>query len=579
MTYNGIDNEYLVAWCDFRAPEGDIFGARLDAFGRKLANENCLADTVFPICTQDSTQLNPRIAHNPVDNNYLVVWRDYRNSFVPGLGKRGGPAPAGLPESKERTAGFTYPSSSNLDLYGERLDHRGMALPPGDPADTNVNYPIAVDNQYDEFFQDVVYCGGGDRPDEWLVTYVYYSLEYELPASELVHGVRIDGKTGFWVDTWGNSLEPTLVQNDAVPTAPPWGPHFPVGSASYQPSQEPGVTQVSPRVESNTGWPLHTGAARARNPYPLAECFVVWVEFPAPSQIRGQRLGYFPDSTAVRRGLKPGRGEDGMFTLVPLDSTGRPAGTTEGWIAWKSLHLTQDDAQHDFTNIAYNPVSGDYLAVWDDWYSTAWNGTYIDADLNPLHAPQADMAGRRLFLNPADSCVVFLDADGDPCDITSLPTILTGTDEDEGNNFFPAPAYGYMGDRFLITYEWESDNNDRQIDIQGVMFHGGQTSLVSGRNPADVPSNAILVSNYPNPFNPGTTISFRTFAAERTSVRIFDTRGREVAVLMDRLCQPGSHRVEWDGSDAAGNTAVSGVYLYQVESGTRSTTGRMLLLR
>lgn len=579
VAYNGINNEYLVTWCDFRAPEGDIYGARLDASGTKLANENSLADTCFVICTQDSTQLNPRIAHNPVDNNYLVVWRDYRNSFVPALGKHGRNSSSGFTGSEKETAGFSYPSSSNLDLYGERLDHRGMALPPGNPADTDVNYPIAVDNQYDEFFQDVTYCGGGDRPDEWLVTYVYYSLEYELPASELVHGVRVDGKTGYWINTWGSLLLPTLAQDDAVPTAPPWGPHFPVGSASYQPSQEPGVTQVSPRVESNTGWPLHTGAALAQNPYPLAECFVVWIEFPAPSQVRGQRLGYFPDSTAVRRGLKPGRGVDGMFTLAPLDSMGRPAGTAEGWIDWSSLRITQDVVQHDYTNISYNPVRGEYLAVWNDWISTGWNGTYIDADLNPLHAPQADMAGRRLFLDPADSSIIFLDEDGNPCNTGSLPIFLTGTEEDEGNNFFPAPAYGYLGDRFLITYEWEADNNDMQIDIQGVMYHGGQTAVENRRNRAIAPPGYFLASNYPNPFNPGTTISFRVTEAERTTVRIFDTLGREVADLMDRHCPPGSCKVEWDGSDAAGNPAPSGVYLYKIESGPHSTMGRMLLLR
>jgi hypothetical protein len=579
VAYNPINNEYLVVWCDFRAPEGDIFGARLDASGMKLANENNQPDTVFTICTQDSTQLNPRIAHNPVDNNFLVVWRDYRNSFVPVLGKRGSPAASGSSGPSERITGFSYPSSSNLDLYGERLDNRGMALTPGNPANTDVNYPIAVDHQYDEFFQDVTYCGGGDRPDEWLVTYVFYSLEYELPASELVHGIRIDGKTGHWIDTWGSLIAPTLVQDDAIPTAPPWGPDFPVGSASYQPSQEPGVTQVSPRVESNTGWLLHTGAAQARNPNPLAECFVVWVEFPAPSQIRGQRLGYFPDSTAVRRGFKPSRGTDGMFTLVPLDSTGRPVGTSDGWITWKSLRLTQDDTQHDFTNISYNPVWGEYLAVWNDWTSTTWNGTYLDQDMNPLHVPQADMAGRRLFLNPADSSIMFLDENGDPCNTASSPIFLTGTEEDEGNNFFPAPAYGYQGDQFLITYEWEADNNDKQIDIQGVMFHGGQTAVGDCRNRAIVPSEHLLASNYPNPFNPGTTIDFRISAAERTTVRIFDTMGREVAGLMDRHCQPGSYRVEWNGSDAAGNPAASGVYLYKIESGSYSTMGRMLLLR
>jgi len=565
--------------CDFRSPEGDVYGARLDASGKKLQNANCVADSVFPICSQDSTQINPRVAHNPVDNTYLVVWRDYRNSFVPQLGKAGVSAKRTASETPKSIGSFTYPSSSNLDLYGERLNDQGIALTPGDPNSTAVNYPIAVDSRYDEFYQDVTYCGGGDRPDEWLVTYVFYSLEYELPASELVHGVRIDGKTGKWLDTWGDAIEPSLAQPAVTPTAPPWGPHFPIGSASFKPTDEAGVTQVSPRVESNTGWLLHTGKAHAKNPYPLAECLAVWVEFPAPSQVRAQRLAYFPDSTAARRGLKSGRGTDGMFTLVPLDSAGHPARTAADWITWRSLKLTQDDVQHDFTNISFDPVSGDYLAVWNDWKSTAWNGTFLDDQADRVMAPPSDIAGRRLFLNPADSSIVFLDADGLVRDSGSDPIPLIGTEADEGNNFFPAPAYGYSGDRFLVTYEWEPDNNDLQIDIQGVMFHGTLAAVRNRDGSGIAPRRPILASNYPNPFNPGTTIAFQTAAEGRTSIRILDPTGREVARLLDETRPAGSYRVQWDGTDAAGRPAASGVYIYRIQSGSHSTMGRMLLLR
>jgi hypothetical protein len=575
----GTNNEFLVVWCDFRAPEGDVYGARLDASGKKLANANAVADTVFPICSQDSTQLNPRIAHNPVDNTYLVVWRDYRNSFVPQLGKAGVPGRPSAIEAPNTIASFSYPSSSNLDLYGERLNDQGMALSPGNPANTAVNYPIAVDDRYDEFYQDVAYCGGGDRPDEWLVTYIYYSLEYELPASELVHGVRIDGKTGRWLDTWGNTVAPTVALQSTDPAGPPWGPHFPIGSAAFQPDQESGVTQVSPRVESNTGWLLHNGKAEAKHPYPLAECLAVWVEFPAPSQIRAQRLAYFPDSTAVRRGFKPVRGTDGLFTLVPLDSAGHPAQTASGWITWKSLRLTTDNVQHDFTNIAYNPVSGDYLAVWNDWRSTAWNGTFVDEDANRTVAPPSDIAGRRLFLNPADSSIVFLDADGAVRNAGSDPILLIGTSADEGNNFFPAPAYGYSGDNFLVTYEWEPDNNEKQIDIQGVMFHGTLADVENGHESGNAPKRHLLAANYPNPFNPETTIAFQISTGGRTTIRVVDTMGRDVARLMDENRPAGSYRVKWNGSDAAGNPAASGVYFYKIQSGPYSTMGRMLLLR
>ncbi len=555
----GTDNEFLVVWCDFRAPNGDIYGARLDASGRKLKNTNTVADTTFIICSQDSTQLNPRIAHNPVDNNYLVVWRDYRNSFIPKLQKSGV-----LP-------------SSNLDLYGERLNAQGLAMAPGDPANTKVNYPVAVDRGYDEFYQDVVYCGGGKRPDEWLVVFVKYSLQYQLPASELIHGVRIDGKTGNWLDTWGNAIAPTLSQNTGAPVAPPWTPYFPIGSSGFQPTEEPGVTQIGPRVESNTGWLLHTGKAQALHPYPLPECLVVWTEFPTPAQIRAQRVAYFPDSTAFRRKFKTNRGTDGMFTLVPLDSTGHPANKASDWIAWRSLRVTEDAFHHDFDNISYNPISGDYLAVWNDWKSTGWKGTYAveGSDI----APPADIAGRRLFLNPKDSSVVFMNQASAWVNAATEPIPIAGTSADEGNNFFPAIAYGYSGDQFLIAYEWESDTDNQKIDIQGTLFHGLPTAVRDLRNPGRAPDRFVLANNYPNPFNPGTTIDFQVPTAARTTVRILDALGRGVATLMDENRQAGQCTVQWDGSDAGGNPAASGVYFYRIQSGPHSAWGRMLLLR
>lgn len=120
-----------------------------------------LEDTTFAICNQDSFQYDPRIAHNPVDNNYLVVWTDYRNSYMQPMGKRIG-----------KTAGGWF----NSDVYGQRLDAQGVPIAPVDPPSTKTNFPVAVAYGYDEYYQDVAYCGGGDRPDEWLVVFAKYNV-------------------------------------------------------------------------------------------------------------------------------------------------------------------------------------------------------------------------------------------------------------------------------------------------------------------------------------------------------------------------------------------------------------------
>jgi hypothetical protein len=558
----GINNEFVVVWCDFRIPNGDVYGARLDASGKKLKNANTLDDTTFVVCDQDSGQYAPRIAHNPVDNNYLVVWTDRRNSYDEPFGKRMG-KPSGL---------FTV----NLDVYGQRLDDQGLPIAPLDPPNSKVNFPVAVDNRYDEYYQDVAYCGGGDRPDEWLVVFLRYGLNYQIEEPGLVYGVRIDGKTGYWLDTWGNPVSPNLAKAADAQDTPPWTPHFPIGAADPTNPEYQNVYQGGPHVESNTGWLLHTGQSQALHPYPRSECLVVWSEYPSPSAIKAQRVAYFPDSTALRMNLKPSRGADGMFTLVPVDSLGKPAVPYLSWMTWNSLFITGDEFQHEYANVSYNPVSGDFLVVWNDWRNSGWDGTFPIG--GPFIPPPGDIYGQRLYLSPGDSAILFLDQAANPManPHDNIPVVSTGANE--GNWFALGIAYGYSGDRFLVAYEWEQDNDEMGIDVQGTLFSGTPTAVRDspGRN---APGEFILAGNYPNPFNPGTTIDFRLAIAGRAQVKVLDALGRDVVTLSDGIRQAGRHEVRWDGMDGQENPAASGVYFYKILSGPHATVGKMLLLR
>ncbi|MCH7548922.1 MAG: T9SS type A sorting domain-containing protein [Candidatus Krumholzibacteriota bacterium] len=95
-----------------------------------------------------------------------------------------------------------------------------------------------------------------------------------------------------------------------------------------------------------------------------------------------------------------------------------------------------------------------------------------------------------------------------------------------------------------------------------------------------VPSIAAsLAQNVPNPFNPTTRISF--MLAERTPVRlsIYDPIGRLVVTLVDDVRGQGSHSVNWDGRDKAGNRVGSGVYFYRLTAGRFHATRKMLLIK
>lgn len=91
---------------------------------------------------------------------------------------------------------------------------------------------------------------------------------------------------------------------------------------------------------------------------------------------------------------------------------------------------------------------------------------------------------------------------------------------------------------------------------------------------AGLPAGTSLAHNYPNPFNPSTTIEYRLAGPGRVRLTVHDIVGREVAVLVDEVREAGEGRAVLDGSRLS-----SGVYTYRLLAGSQILTGRMLLVR
>ncbi len=90
----------------------------------------------------------------------------------------------------------------------------------------------------------------------------------------------------------------------------------------------------------------------------------------------------------------------------------------------------------------------------------------------------------------------------------------------------------------------------------------------------EVPESFTLHSNYPNPFNPVTTLHFDLPKAENVRIDIFNTQGRRVAVLVDQFMEAGSWEVNFDASYLS-----SGIYLYKVTAGSEVAIDKMTLLK
>ncbi len=96
---------------------------------------------------------------------------------------------------------------------------------------------------------------------------------------------------------------------------------------------------------------------------------------------------------------------------------------------------------------------------------------------------------------------------------------------------------------------------------------------ISASSP-DLPGAFDLKQNFPNPFNPSTSISYEIPRSGIVTLKVYDLLGREVATLTSGNEQSGSHSVKFDGSHLA-----SGVYTYRLQSGSFSRTRSMVLLK
>ncbi|SVD63787.1 uncharacterized protein METZ01_LOCUS416641, partial [marine metagenome] len=93
------------------------------------------------------------------------------------------------------------------------------------------------------------------------------------------------------------------------------------------------------------------------------------------------------------------------------------------------------------------------------------------------------------------------------------------------------------------------------------------------------PDDFTLDQNFPNPFNPSTTIRYEIPKQTKVILKVYNLLGQEVKTLVNATQQAGFHTIIWTGLNGAGNAVSSGLYFYRLETGEFSRAKKMLLLK
>lgn len=133
--------------------------------------------------------------------------------------------------------------------------------------------------------------------------------------------------------------------------------------------------------------------------------------------------------------------------------------------------------------------------------------------------------------------------------------------------------------RFRLVDQSTADElTDPGWTLDNITLITGSATANSDQNTPGLPQ-AVLYPNYPNPFNPQTTIKYSLAQAEDVSLEIFNLKGQRVKICFAGVQKAGNHDFVWNGSDDHGREVASGIYLYRLSSAKFSQSRKMILMK
>jgi len=191
----------------------------------------------------------------------------------------------------------------------------------------------------------------------------------------------------------------------------------------------------------------------------------------------------------------------------------------------------------------------------DDGLQVVYNAPYIESGLAIMY----DFADPWMTVSPDPGMVA-------PGESGQVEVMFNATDTEVGV---------YTGNVLIST----NDPGTPQIVVPVVLVVTDEVANEDGETPSNKPSTYALHANYPNPFNPMTTIEFELPVPGETLLAVYDLSGRLVRELKSEVMTAARHTVTWDGTNDRGQRVASGTYYLRMHSGEFSAVRKMTLVK
>lgn len=316
-----------------------------------------------------------------------------------------------------------------------------------------------------------------------------------------------------------------------------------------------------------------------------------------PPSIASDRSGNFVITWSGKRG-------SGYEVLAQrFLSNGNPRGQN---------FLVHGDERNDSHPSVTCDADGDFVIVWQDMRNTPW---YDRANgKSDIYAQQYsrnggsiednfkinDKSGNASQLRPSitsDEIGNFIIAWEDKSDFSGNLYVQRyrgdgtpqGTNSiiynDNNGGFYPSIASDKAGN-FVVT--WQVSNGEEHDIYARSYYSNGQPAGsrfkvnddFNKKNPSPETFTLNLFQNYPNPFNSETTISYMLANSCKVRLKIHNSLGQHIAMLVNERQPAGFYQLIWDGKDVNGLSVSSGVYFYTlVINQSESLTNKMLFIK